>query len=1385
MLHNHETDSIAQQKTTKSSEVKATNVNPTDPEKNTCNSQRFKNQHRTDKFRIVPVMLHFKNKSLRDYAYLDDGSNMTTMEESLANELELHGSTKELCVDWAFGNTHSAIDSKIVTVGISGYYENAPRFKMSNVRTVKHLHLPTQSVTSSWIEQYSHLRNVPIATYDSIKPRILIGLQYSKLIVSLETIEGRENEPIVCKTRLGWVVQGPTFKDDESSESQTFSVNMCVCQSHDNELHQLVKDYFTMENLGVKISDLVLESKEMQRAKHILNTTTVKKGDRYETGLLWKQDAIELPDSYDMALKRLICLENKMAKNPELKANLFDQIEQFVVKKYIRKLSSEEMHNCKYRVWYLPTFPVFNPKKPEKVRLVWDGAAKIKKTSLNSNLLAGPDQLVPLPEIIRRFRERAIAMTGDIKEMYHQVQVREEDQHVQRFLWRNNPTNKPDVYVMMVMTFGSKCSPSVAQYVKNKNASDFKNEFPRATEAIIENHYVDDMIDCTHTVNEAYKLIKDVKMIHQAGGFEIRNFTSNSEELLEKIGEKMDHQNKNLNISIELGTERVLGMFWNTATDNFTYSLKFTKVNEKMVSGEYCPTKREVLQILMSVFDPLGLLANFLVYGKILLQEIWRSNIDWDEKLTLTVRAKWIQWIQALPHVETIQIPRLYSMKLSPNLPTSTQLHTFVDASVEACAAVTYLRIEDHQGIDCCLVGSKTKVAPNKPMSVPRLELQAAVLGTRLADNVKKSQTLKFEKHVFWSDSKTVMGWINSETRRYHQFVAFRIGEILDSTDPKDWRWVPTEHNVADEATKSKIQKADSLSRWYKGPKFLYDKESTWFTEDNEGDYYTEEEMRPCFSMACREVKRIQLVEVKRFSKWNRLVRSMGYVFRFIHNAKAMDRRKGPLMQEEIIKAENYLYGTAQRDYYQDEIIILKHNAKVQIDKQKSLEKSSELFKLSPYSDDNEVLRIRGRIDAAKCLSQDTKRPIILPRRHYITKLIVDHYHRRYKHLNHQTALNEIKQKFDIPALRVVMKEVRNSCQVCKNESAVPQIPEMAELPSARLAAFERPFTYVGIDYFGPFKVKITRNCTAKRWGVLFTCLTTRAIHLEVAHSMTTNSCIICVEKFADRFGDPCEWYSDNGSNFHGLDNELSEEFQKLNLLEIQERFTNSEMKWSFNPPVSPHMGGAWERLIRTVKNCFKKMVTTRNPTDETLPALFCAVENIVNSRPLTYVSLESADDEALTPNHFLLGSSNGRKPICRTTPRDLNQNDWKNIQEQTNQFWKRFVLEYMPTLTKRTKWFKDSKPVKVGDVVLIIDEKNPRNTYPKGIVEQTFVGKGGKRRQAMVRAVLQTKNGPVHKQYRRSVHKLAVLDVNVPANEEVNQLPVESINKGETVGQH
>ena len=227
----------------------------------------------------------------------------------------------------------------------------------------------------------------------------------------------------------------------------------------------------------------------------------------------------------------------------------------------------------------------------------------------------------------------------------------------------------------------------------------------------------------------------------------------------------------------------------------------------------------------------------------------------------------------------------------------------------------------------------------------------------------------------------------------------------------------------------------------------------------------------------------------------------------------------------------------------------------------------------------------------------------------------------------------------------------------------------------------------------------------------------------------------------------------------------------------IQERFTSTYQKWTFITPTASHMGGAWESLIKTVKSCLNQMLTTKTPNHEMLVTLMAEAENIVNSRPLTYISLESANDEALTPNHFLFGSSNAMTTIGETTQRDLTLNDWRALQEMTKHFWHRFVLEYMPDLTRRKKWFKPVKPIKVGDVVLNIDERNPRNEWPKGIVEEVIVAKDGAIRQAVVKF---EKNI-----LRRPVSKLAILDIE-PPNEtgQVKLTNMQSVNGRKNVVQ-
>ncbi|XP_062698846.1 uncharacterized protein LOC134284222 [Aedes albopictus] len=902
------------------------------------------------------------------------------------------------------------------------------------------------------------------------------------------------------------------------------------------------------------------------------------------------------------------------------------------------------------------------------------------------------------------------------------------------------------------MTFGACCSPATAQFVKNLNAMRFEHQYPAAVGTIVKKHYVDDMLASVETEEEATQLAQDVKHIHAAGGFEMRNWLSNSTTVLESLQEAAPTEK---NLGEESVTEKVLGLWWNTTTDCFTFKVS-PRYDEDLLTGRRRPTKREVLRTLMMIFDPLGFISHFLMYLKVLLQEIWRSSVGWDSPIEEPQFQKWLTWLKVLPEVAGVQIPRCYRITANLDGSCKIQLHTFVDASENGFAAVVYIRFERVGLVETAFVCAKTRVAPLKFLSIPRSELQASIVGVRLANSVTQSLSTTITGRYFWTDSKDVLCWLNSDHRRYSQFVAFRVSEILESTDAKEWRWVPTKQNVADEGTKwARRPGLSSSSRWFRGPEFLRTSEAEWPVVLRYGT--TDTELRAHLLTHVPMVKSI--ITPQNFSKWTTMVRCTAFVFRFICNSKLMvkmkQRTSGPLMQPELARAENFLHRLAQTDEYSDEIAILLSNRRNET--MKTIPKSSCIAYFCPFLDGSDVLRMRGRTGACELIDYDAVNPIILPRNHHVTYLIVLHYHQRYHHQNHNTVLNEIRQRYRIPRLKSVYYKIRKQCQKCMNERATPQPPQMCDLPPSRLAAYSRPFTHMGVDYFGPIAVSANRK-REKRWVMIATCLTIRAIHLQIAHTLSTDSCIVALRNVIGRRGTPAVIYSDRGTNFQGTSKELQAAVESLDHERMMVEFTTPHTRWSFNPPASPHMGGAWERLIRTVKQNLFRLLPGRTISYEVLENLLIEVENVINSRPLTNIPLEDDDSPVLTPNHFLLGSSNGLRSWTPfdDCPESLRR-CWQLSQALTNRFWRQWLRDYLPSITRRTKWFDPVKPIEAGDIVVIVDPNFPRNCWPKGRVIATKPGVDGQVRSATVL----TATGI----YERPALKLAVLDVGVCKN--------------------
>ena len=629
------------------------------------------------------------------------------------------------------------------------------------------------------------------------------------------------------------------------------------------------------------------------------------------------------------------------------------------------------------------------------------------------------------------------------------------------------------------------------------------------------------------------------------------------------------HPLSHLNLN-EDQLERTLGIKWDIKNDKFVFSA---------VEAGQPYTKRGILKTVSSIFDPLGFLSPFTMRAKCILQDLWRLKVDWDAEIDSDIKRKWNNWLKELQHITSFCLPRCYIR--DPANVLDIQLHMFSDASELAFGAVGYIRIRYGDGkIYCALVASKSRVAPLKQLTMPRLELQGAVLSVRLSNVINEELCIKKINQIhYWVDSMIVLQYIANETRRFKVFVGNRVAEIRETSFSDQWHHIDGTLNPADCATRgSNINDITGDSVWLTGPKFLYYDEAQW----------PQQPTIECVDASDEEVKQIALNSLlvtdqgnvsltRKYSSWSKTLRVMAWVLRFINSTRTKQKpNKNYLTVSELKQSEHRLVIMSQIEDFNEEIVTLSKGL--------SLSSQSRLLSLRPFLDQKGALRVGGRIKHAD-VPFGAKHQLILAKDAHISLLLVRHEHLIYSGLGPEALISSLRQRYWVIGARRLVKGALKNCMECKRRLTKPVNPLMADLPDCRLAIASPCFYYTGVDYFGPLSVKVGR-AHHKRWGCLFTCMTTRAVHMEVVESLDTSSFINTLQRFINRRGHPKTILSDCGSNFKGADRELKKCLVELKQDVIGDFAARKDIEWRFNPPDVPPMGTFSPHCQAIPKSC-------------------------------------------------------------------------------------------------------------------------------------------------------------------------------------------------------
>lgn len=1155
---------------------------------------------------------------------------------------------------------------------------------------------------------------------------LLIGAEAFYSLLSVGQIRLGENLPTVQKTVLGWVVSGK-YKSNQSSNQQS---SLCLFEKSNDDIGHHIELLWKLESVDSVRQTMSTEQQACE--KHFKNNVLIQDDGRIIVRLPLKKDRSLLGNSRDVAMNRFLSLERRLNNNPTLRTqyNLF-------MKEYeeLGHMSRVDDKTIPHPNFYIPHHCVLKPDSVStKLRVVFDGSCKSSsQVSLNDIMMVGPTIQNDLLITLLRFRCHRYGLTADVVKMYRQVLVHQDDRHLQLIFWRDDNSKPVETYSLNTVTYGTASAP----YLAIRSLHHALEKFPVSHEigkAIIKNDfYVDDMLtgaDDLHTL----QLIKDeVTEILSKSNFTLSKWHSNNTQIA-TISDGIKEMTVDDNIT------STLGISWHQCDDTFHFKFKPNKEFSHV-------TKRSILSLTSTLFDPMGLISPIIIKAKILLQQLWLSKCNWDESVPQEIYTSWENLVEDFHNLPTIKIQRFIRMTNMIEL----QVHGFGDASTKAYGCCLYFRCKDSFGnVVVNLLVSKSRVAPLKTKTLPRLELCAAHLLAKLWNKVKQFFKYNISKTYFWSDSQVTLHWINSHSSTLSTFVGNRVAEIQECSKDACWRYVDSNNNPADLVSRGCTVDQLNESTWIHGPAFLMLSSCDW--PQNMVLNLSEEDMqlekRKSVHTIQLDAIPYELNLIHKFGNYMKCLRVFSYVFRVQRKLPIPDVIISP---DELTYTLHHIIWVIQNHYFSTSIMELQKYGSI----------NGPLLSLKPFLAEVsgvQLVRVGGRLLNSQ-LPISSKFPFLLPKSDPFVKALVIHFHRTNYHAGPRALVAILQQQFWIVNCRTLARQVVNQCVQCVRYKPKLLTQIMGNLPKDRVTGV-RAFEVVGVDFGGPIPtyLKIRGKTPYKSYIAVFVCFATKAVHLECVSDLSSDAFIAALKRFVGRRGVPSKIYCDNATNFVGADKKLKEfrsHFNQPSSIDAVKTYCSSKfIEFSFIPPRAPHFGGLWEAAVKTAKSHMYRTLASARLTFEELTTALVEIEAVMNSRPLTPSSTDPNDLEVITAGHFIIGCSLQTIPERVNTDAEIsNLQRWQRITAVKAHFWRRWHYEYLTNLQSNYKWQRPCKNIKVDDMVLVHEDNLPPMKWVTGRIINIVTGSDGHTRVADIKTPTTT--------LRRPISKLALLPIN------------------------